>query len=144
MDIFQWLTPVVSPGLSVPLQLMSTSPLAMAQLLSGEGSVSPSETTSVRIKSFSLENGLELEVMNESVAEAGSVLTFNGTAEVQLYLVGAVSPDFADAMEVPVKDEPITIRANNTVVEAVSGEDLAAARAKMPNARFFKAVIKKQ
>ena len=94
----------------------------------------------MRIKTFSLENGLELEVVNESVAEAGGVITFNETAEVQLYLVGASSPDFADAVEVPVKE--ITIRANDTVVEAVSAEELAAARAKVPNARFFKAVIK--
>jgi hypothetical protein len=124
------------------VQLMSASPLVMAKLLSGEDSVVPDETTAVRIKTFSLENGLELEVVNESVAEAGGVITFNETAEVQLYLVGASSPDFADAVEVLVKDEPITIRANDTVVEAVSAEELAAARAKIPNARFFKAVIK--
>ena len=31
---------------------------------------------------------------------------------------------------------------NDAVVEAVSGDELAAARAKIPNARFFKAVIK--
>ena len=122
------------------VQLMSASPLVMAKLLSGEDSVVPDETTAVRIKTFSLENGLELEVVNESVAEAGGVITFNETAEVQLYLVGASSPDFADAVEVPVKE--ITIRANDTVVEAVSAEELAAARAKVPNARFFKAVIK--
>ena len=121
------------------IQLMSASPLAAMQLLSGNSDAA-TETTSVRIRSFSLEDGLELEVVNESVAEAGGVLTFNDTAEVQLYLVGASSPDFADAVEVPVKE--ITIRANDPVVEAVSGDDLAAARAKIPNARFFKAVIK--
>ena len=98
------------------------------------------EATAVRIKSFSLESGLELEVSNESVADTSNVITFNDTANVQLYLVGASSPNFADAVEVPVKT--ITIRANDTVVEAVSAEELDAARAKIPNARFFKAVIK--
>ncbi len=115
------------------------SALLAAGLLSGN---SAAETTAVRIKSFSLEDGLTLEVMNESEVDTTGVITFNDTAEVRLYLVGASSPDFADAVEVPVKDDPITIRANDTVVEAVSGDELAAARAKIPNARFFKAVIR--
>ena len=94
----------------------------------------------MRIKAFSLDNGLELEVVNESVSDAAGLITFNGTADVRLYLVCASSPDFADAKEEFVKT--ITIRSNDTVVEAVTSKELDAARAKAPDARFFKAVIK--
>ena len=100
----------------------------------------PEESTAVQIKSFSLENGLELEVVNEATANAGSVITFTDEAQVQLSLACATTPDFADAVEVPIKT--ITIRSNDTTTLAVTSEELAAARAQAPNARFFKAVIK--
>ena len=113
------------------------SAVMAASLLSGE---SVEEVTAVRIKSFSLDSGLELEVTNESVAGAGDMISFADEATVQMYLVCASSPDFSDAVEVPVKE--ITIRSNDTVVEAVTAEEIAAARAQAPEARFFKAVIK--
>ena len=113
------------------------SAVMAASLLSGE---SAEETTAVRIKSFSLEGGLDLEVVNESVADTAGVIVFADEATVQLYIVCAASPDFSDAVEVPVKE--ITIRSNDTVVEAVTAEEIAAARAQAPEARFFKAVIK--
>jgi hypothetical protein len=122
---------------------MSSSPLAAAQLLSGESDVPPEETTSVRIKSFSLEDGLELEVANTSTAGTSELITFSNEATVQLTLVCATTPDFADAKEVPVK--AITIYANKTTDGViVTAEELAAARATVPEARFFKAVITKQ
>ena len=124
------------------VKLMSASPMAAAELLSGEGTVLPEENTAVQIKSFSLEGGLELEVVNESTAGTSDLFTFKGEAQVTLSLVCATKVDFSDAVEVPVKD--ITIRSNDTVVEAVTAEELAAARAQVPDARFFKAVIKKQ
>jgi len=68
------------------------------------------------------------------------VIVFKDEATVQLSLVCATSPDFSDAVEVPVKT--ITIRSNDTVVESVTAAELAAARAQAPDARFFKAVIK--
>ena len=58
-----------------------------------------------------------------------------------LSLVCATTPDFSDAVEVPVKK--IVIRANDTTVEAVTADELTEARAKVPEARFFKAVITK-
>jgi hypothetical protein len=122
------------------MQMLSASPRAASQLLAGEGTTLPEETTTVRIKSFSLEDGLELEVENTTTADADSVFTFKGEAQVQLSLVCATTPDFADAVEVPVKT--ITISSNATVERVVSDTELAAARAKVPNARFFKAVIK--
>ena len=96
----------------------------------------------MRIKSFSLEDGIELEISNETAAGASNVITFNGSADVQLSLACATKPDFSDAVELPVKT--ITIRANGTVVEPVTADELATARAKAPEARFFKAIIKKQ
>ena len=117
----------------------------MGALLSGSEEAaafagSAEETTAVQIKSFSLENGLDLEVVNAATADASSVIVFKDEATVQLSLVCATSPDFSDAVEVPVKT--ITIRSNDTVVESVTAEELAAARAQAPDARFFKAVIK--
>jgi hypothetical protein len=124
------------------LRLMSASPIVAAELLSGGQTDVPQETTSVRIKSFSLEGGIELEISNETAAGASNVITFNGSADVQLSLACATKPDFSDAVELPVKT--ITIRANGTVVEPVTADELATARAKAPEARFFKAIIKKQ
>jgi len=117
----------------------------MGALLSGSEEAaafagSAEETTAVQIKSFSLENGLDLEVVNAATADASSVIVFKDEATVQLSLVCATSPDFSDAVEVPVKT--ITIRSNDTVVESVTAAELAAARAQAPDARFFKAVIK--
>ena len=123
------------------MRLMSASPLAAAELLAGDGTELPEETTSVRIKSFSLEGGLELEVVNATTVGTSGVITFSNEAKVQMSLVCATTPDFADAVEVPVK--AITIRANGTVTEPVTAEELATARANVPEARFFKAIIKK-
>ena len=130
-----------APNYPKVVRLMSSSPIAAAQLLSGENDVPPEETTSVRIKSFSLEDGLELEVVNTSTAGMSELITFSNEATVQLTLVCATTPDFADAKEVFVKN--ITIRANGTVVEPVTAEELAAARATVPEARFFKAILSK-
>ena len=67
---------------------------------------------------------------------------FAKQATVQLSLACATTPDFADAVEVPIKS--ITIYANKTTDGvAVTAEELANARAKAPEARFFKAIIKK-
>ena len=103
------------------------------------------ETTAVQIKAFSLETGLELEVVNTtSGGDSSSMITFNNEATVQLSLMCATTPDFADAVEVPIKS--ITIYANKTTDGdgvAVTAEELANARAKAPEARFFKAIIKK-
>ena len=112
----------------------------MAASLLSDSPDAAEETTSVAIKSFSLEDGLDLEVVNESKSDTANVITFKDEATVTLALVCATTPDFSDAVEVPVKT--ITIRSNDTVVEAVSAEELAAARAQAPDARFFKAVIK--
>ncbi len=112
----------------------------MAASLLSASPESAVEETAVRIKSFSLDDGLELEVVNVSQA-ASDVIIFKDEANVTLSLVCASSPDFSDAVEVIVK-ENITIRSNDTVVESVTAEELAAARAKAPDARFFKAVIR--
>jgi hypothetical protein len=122
------------------VQLMSASPIAAAELLTGEGDTPPEETTAVRIKSFSLEGGLELEVVNEATAGSSDLIVVNDKAEVGLYLSCASSVDFADAVEVKVKS--FTISANDTTVLAVTPEELSAAKAGVPEARFFKAVIK--
>ena len=120
--------------------------MAMADLLTEEGAVPPKDTTSVRIKSFSLEDGLELEVVNTaSVGDASGLIVFSNEATVQLTLSCATTPDFADAVEVPIKT--ITIYANKKTdgdSVAVTAEELAAARANVPEARFFKAILKKQ
>ena len=121
-------------------RLRSTSPQWVDLVVSSEN-VLPEETTSVQIKSFSLEGGLELEVSNTTTAGASNAITFNGSADVQLSLACATKPDFSDAVEVPIKS--ITIRANDTVVEPVTADELATARANVPEARFFKAIIKK-
>ena len=124
------------------VRLMSRSPLAAAQLLSGDNDVLPEETTAVQIKSFSLENGLELEVANTtSGSDASDLIVFAKQATVQLSLACATTPDFADAVEVPIKS--ITIYSNDTTIGAVTAEELANARANVPEARFFKAIIKK-
>ena len=123
------------------VRLMSASPEAAAELLTGESGI-PQETTSVRIKSFSLEDGIELEVVNETTVGTFGVITFSDEATVQMSLMCAATPDFVDAEEVPVK--VITIRANDTVVEPVTADELAAARAQVPEARFFKAIITKK
>jgi len=119
--------------------------MAMADLLTEEGSVPPKDTTSVRIKSFSLEDGLELEVVNTaSVGDASGLIVFSNEATVQLTLSCATTPDFADAVEVPIKT--ITIYANKKTdgdSVAVTAEELAAARANVPEARFFKAILTK-
>ena len=103
------------------------------------------ETTAVQIKAFSLEGGLELEVVNTtSGGDSSSMITFNNEATVQLSLMCATTPDFADAVEVPIKS--ITIYANKTTDGdgvAVTAEELANARAKAPEARFFKAILTK-
>ena len=119
---------------------LMNDPEGTAAMYADMSSDGGSETTAVRIKEFSLGKGLELEVTNESVADAAGLIAFNGTADVGVYLVCASTPDFADAVEVPIKK--ITIRSNDTVVEAVTAEELAAAQAQAPEARFFKAVIK--
>ena len=119
--------------------------MAMADLLTEEGAVPPKDTTSVRIKSFSLEDGLELEVVNAaSVGDASGLIVFSNEATVQLTLSCATTPDFADAVEVPIKT--ITIYANKKTdgdSVAVTAEELAAARANVPEARFFKAILTK-
>lgn len=132
----------VNLGFSLMSVLLSGSDdaVTMAATLLSAGPNRNGGTMAVGIKSFSLEDGLTLEIKNETTPVASDLISFKDEANVQLYLVCAVSPDFADAVEVRVKE--ITIRANDTVVEAVSGDELAAARAKVPNARFFKAVIK--
>ena len=54
----------------------------------------------------------------------------------------ATTPDFADAVEVPIKT--ITIYANKTTDGVVvTPEELANARANVPEARFFKAILTK-
>ena len=115
----------------------------MAASLLSASSDSAAEVTAVAIKSFSLEGGLVLEVVNESKSD--DVITFKDQATVQLALVCASSPDFSDAVEVPIKS--ITIYAGKdgdpaTTTQAVTADELAAARAQVPNARFFKAVIR--
>ena len=96
----------------------------------------------VAIKSFSVENGLTLEVVSATAA-ASDLVVFKDEAEVTLALACSVTPDFSDAVEVDVKT--ITIRANDTTDDiVVTAGELATARAKVPEARFFKAVIKKQ
>ena len=130
---------------STPIgRLMSASPMAAAGLLTSDGAEPPEETTAVRIKSFSLEDGLELEVVNTaSVGDASGLIVFAKEATVQLSLACATTPDFADAVEVPVK--AITIKANDTTDDGVgvTAEELAEARANVPEARFFKAILTK-
>ena len=100
------------------------------------------ETTAVQIKSFSLEGGLALEVVNTTSGSSDAgLIVFTDEATVKLSLMCAATPDFTGAVEVPVKD--VTIHANDTTVEAVTAEELANARAKAPDARFFKAIIRK-
>ena len=103
-----------------------------------------SENTAVQIKAFSLEDGLELEVVNTtSGGDSSSMIVFSKQATVQLSLACSATPDFADAVEVPIKS--ITIYANQKTTDgiAVTAEELAEARAKAPEARFFKAIITK-
>ena len=71
------------------------------------------------------------------------MIVFAKQATVQLSLACATTPDFADAVEVPIKS--ITISSNDTTDGVVvTAEELANARANVPEARFFKAIIKKQ
>ena len=118
----------------------SDEAMDMAADLLSAGSRRSGNMTAVSIKSFSLEDGLSLEVVNVTAPVASDLITFNDEATVTLVLACSTAADFSDAVEVPVKT--ITIRANDTVVEAVTAEELAAARTQAPNARFFKAVIK--
>ena len=114
---------------------------AVALMAPAGSSSAPVETTAVQISKFSLEGGLELEVVNTtSGGDSSSIITFSKEATVNLSLMCATTPDFSDAVEVPVKK--FTIRSNDTTVEAVTAEELAEARAKAPEARFFKAIIK--
>ena len=127
---------------NTPIIKMSSKVSQMVALMAPAGSSSaPVETTAVQISKFSLEGGLELEVVNTtSGGDSSSIITFSKEATVNLSLMCATTPDFSDAVEVPVKK--FTIRSNDTTVEAVTAEELAEARAKAPEARFFKAIIK--
>ena len=100
------------------------------------------EQTFVTIRSFSLDEGVQIAVETTvpPVASGQTVLVVADKAQVDLYLSCASSIDFADAVEVKVKS--FTIRANDTTTLSVTAEELAAAKARMPEARFFKAVIK--
>ena len=100
------------------------------------------ERTVVTIKSFSLDEGVQIavETVVPSVVSGQSVVIVGDEAQVDLYLSCASSVDFADAVEVKVKS--FTIRANDTTTLSVTAKELAAAKARMPEARFFKAVIK--
>ena len=130
-------------GFSLMSTLMNGSDGAatMAALLSDD-SGSAEGSMAVAIKSFSVENGLTLEVVSATAA-ASDLVVFKDEAEVTLALACSATPDFSDAVEVDVKT--ITIRANDTTDDiVVTAGELATARAKVPEARFFKAVIKKQ
>ena len=123
------------------VRLMATAPVATAVLLSGV-----EEVTVVRIKSFSLEDGLELEVVNESTTDNPNVITFSDMAEVQLSLACATTPDFSDAVEVPIKSVTIYAGKDGTssvTTPVVTADELATARATVPEARFFKAILRK-
>ncbi|MBO7688703.1 MAG: hypothetical protein J6V72_20155, partial [Kiritimatiellae bacterium] len=117
--------------------------VAAAALLSAapEAEVA-AERTVVTIRSFSLENGAEIAVETSvpPAADGQSVVITAPEANVDLYLSCASALDFADAVEVKVKS--FTIRANTTVTMKVSAAELSAAKAKAPEAKFFKAVIR--
>ena len=100
------------------------------------------ERTVVTITSFSLEKGAEIAVETAvpPAASGQSVVITKPEADVDLYLSCAKTLDFADAVEVKVKS--FTIRANETTTMKVGADELSAAKAKAPEAKFFKAIIR--
>ena len=100
------------------------------------------ERTVVTITSFSLEKGAEIAVgtVVPPAASGQSVVITKPEADVDLYLSCAKTLDFADAVEVKVKS--FTIRANETTTMKVGADELSAAKAKAPEAKFFKAIIR--
>jgi hypothetical protein len=100
------------------------------------------ESTVVTIRSFSLEDGAQIAVETAvpPAASGQSVVVTTDRATVDLYLSCASTLEFADAVEVKVKS--FTIRANETTTMKVSAEELAAAKARAPEAKFFKAIIR--
>ena len=112
---------------------------AMQILLSEDGQ--PAEQTTVRIESFSLDDGLSLSIATEvpqADATRETVFVVTDSADVDVVLVAAKKPDFVDARETTVKT--ITIKANAETKEVVSAADLKAAidAAGFNDAAFFK------
>ena len=100
------------------------------------------ERTVVTITAFSLENGAEIAVETAvpPAASGQSVVITTPEANVDLYLSCAKTLDFANAVEVKVKS--FTIRANEKTTMKVGADELSAAKAKAPEAKFFKAIIR--
>ena len=130
--------------MNVILSESSPEALSAAGALLSAAPESPvaEERTVVTITSFSLENGAEIAVETTvpPAASGQSVVITAPEANVDLYLSCAKTLDFADAVEVKVKS--FTIRANETTTMKVGADELSAAKAKAPEAKFFKAIIR--
>ena len=95
------------------------------------------ESVQVRIASFSLADGVSLKVSSDLTPGDYGAIVVNENATVNLYLVAAKTPDFADAREVLAKT--ITIKANEAR-EVVTAAELKALieEAGLGDAAFFK------
>ncbi len=142
---------VGSGTLQMPVSLMSTILAGgdaaddAALLLGGAANYEPpAEDIAIRIASFSLEGGISLAVTTEVPEDTSGVYVVAGTADVLVSIVAAKTPDFADAVEVPVKT--ITIRSNAKTEEAISAAEVKAAldAAKVDNAAFLKVKISQE
>ena len=97
------------------------------------------KSVEVRIDSFSLADGVTLTVSSDLTPGDYGAIVVTENATVNLYLVAAKTPDFADAKEELVKTG-ITIKANDETKAVVSAAELKAAieRAGLGDAAFFK------
>ena len=134
---------------NAPLRLMSAGPQAenlafLALPASVAAELTAPDAVQVRISSFSLAGGVSLTVSSSLTPGDYGALTVTENDDVNVYLVAAKTPDFADAKETLVKTG-ITIKANDETKEVVSAAELKAAieAADLSDAAFFKVRIEK-
>jgi hypothetical protein len=98
----------------------------------------------VRIDSFSLADGVSLKVSSDLTPGDYGAIVVDENATVDLWLVAAKTPDFADATEVLVK--AITIKADAETGAAVTADELKAVidRDGLGDAAFFKVKLVEQ
>ena len=112
--------------------------LSAAGMLLGDAEAPVAEKVTVAIASFSLQDGIAIEVGTEVAAKANDFVTVADAATVSVVLVAAETPDFARAKSVTIKD--LVIRANAVSKEVVTAAELAKAIADndLAGSAFFK------
>lgn len=125
---------LVANGSPVALALLSSAPAASSQA---------KDVTTLKIESFSLEDGISLSVTSEASVGDLTLYAIDDVATVTVWLVASETPDFANAVTTKVKT--IEIRANDETVESVSAEEVKAAMeaAGVSSSAFLKVRLEK-